>query len=312
MAEIYDRRAGKMFTGGTYGQSGLRLAYSSRLGRVIVGGLITRRWFSRLATWPARSRASRRQIPEFVTRLGIDESEFAKTEFASFADFFVRDLKPGARPLDPDPARLIAPADSKLTVYPIAEDLTVSIKGYDYGVAELVGGAERLAGVEMVGGAGTGGETEAVGRAEVFPWTHCLVFRLSVDDFHRYCFIDDCRIGSTYALGGRLHTVGEWSDGRARILAENHRVVTFLSTARFGQVAVIEVGALLVGQIINHQLAEAARGQEKGYFGYGGSTIVVLIGGVEIDPDITEQSERGIETRVRRGEGIGKWDRGTV
>ena len=286
---IYDRGTGTTFEGTTYGQSSLRLAYSTTLGRWIVGGLITRRWFSRLATWPARSRASRGQIAPFIARFGIDDTEFATTEFTSFADFFVRDLKPDARPVDPDPRRLISPADSSLTAYRITEDLRVSIKGYDYELAELVGGEKKLA---------------EIGAGQQTPWTHCLVFRLSVDDFHRYCFIDQCSIEQTYALGGRLHTVGQWSDGRARVLAENHRVVTMTSTTGFGQVGIIEVGALMVGQIINHELVEAERGQEKGYFGYGGSTIVVLIGGIEIDADIAQQSAKGIETRVRRGEGI--------
>ena len=67
----------------------------------------------------------------------------------------------------------------------------------------------------------------------------------------------------------------------------------------------MEVGALLVGKIRNHGLRRFAKLQEKGYFEYGGSTVILLCKGIQMDKDILDHSARGIETVVRMGERIG-------
>jgi phosphatidylserine decarboxylase len=70
----------------------------------------------------------------------------------------------------------------------------------------------------------------------------------------------------------------------------------------------MEVGALLVGKIVNHHgPAAVRRGQEKGYFQFGGSTVVLLLkkDTALLDEDILENSRNGIETVVKFGEKIG-------
>jgi phosphatidylserine decarboxylase len=284
VTQVYDRAAGRLIDEPQFGESGLRLLYGNSWMRPITNALISQPWLSRLATWPERRPHSAQRIDAFVQRYGVDLEDYPTRPYRSFADFFSRDFRASARPIDQAPGRLIAPADSRLTAYPVTGSLTVAIKGFSYTISELLG-------------------RDNPGAPPV-P-SHCLVFRLTVADCHRYCFIDDCTVTGSYELPGKLHTVGSWSDGRARVLAENHRVVTQLDTAHFGQVTVIEVGALFVGRIINHRLTSAARGQEKGYFAYGGSTIVLLLDGVDLDADIAQQSRVGVATKVRRGSGIG-------
>ena len=68
-----------------------------------------------------------------------------------------------------------------------------------------------------------------------------------------------------------------------------------------------EVGAMMVGKIINEKTSgKFKRGEEKGYFKFGGSTIILLVNNVSIDKDILENTNENIETVVKMGEVIGK------
>jgi phosphatidylserine decarboxylase len=69
----------------------------------------------------------------------------------------------------------------------------------------------------------------------------------------------------------------------------------------------IEVGAMLVGRIKNANKTTFKKGEEKGYFDFGGSTVVLLVNkDIKIDDDILAQSAKGIETKVSYGERIGE------
>ncbi|MFR5865207.1 MAG: phosphatidylserine decarboxylase [Acutalibacteraceae bacterium] len=136
----------------------------------------------------------------------------------------------------------------------------------------------------------------------------CLIFRLTVGDYHRYCFFDDGVVLGGRFLPGVLHTVNPVALGGYDIYKENARAVTLLRTRSFGDAAQVEVGAMLVGRICNtHTGGFFFRGQEKGYFEYGGSTVVLLLrhGAAELRRDILRNTADGVETRVRQGERIG-------
>ena len=134
----------------------------------------------------------------------------------------------------------------------------------------------------------------------------CLVFRLSVDDYHRYCYPDTGTTKSKTAIKGKLHTVCDISD-KYKVFQENSRFVSVLDTEHFGEIIMIEVGALMVGRIVNHEIVDFRKGQEKGYFRLGGSTIVVLCqaGVLKLDEDIEEYAAQGMEVRLRYGERVG-------
>ncbi|MCL2850616.1 MAG: phosphatidylserine decarboxylase, partial [Micrococcales bacterium] len=244
--------------------------------RPVTNALLTRRWVWRAAGWPTTWRVSARKVPGFVAQHQVDLADYPDRDYSSFSDFFTRTISPGARPFDPDPDRLCSPADAKLLAVPVGS--TVRVKGFDYALDDLTGG----------GWTGPG-------------WV--LVFRLTVDDYHRFSYVDDCVVTDQHDLPGRLHTVGPWSDGLP-VLAENHRVVTFLDTGRFGPVVTVAVGAMMVGRVVVYPATAARRGDEQGRFELGGSTLVLVVD-ADIDPDIVERSQQGIETRVRLGEAVG-------
>ena len=135
-----------------------------------------------------------------------------------------------------------------------------------------------------------------------------LIFRLTVDDYHRYCYVADGTREDFISIPGILHTVNPIANDYFPIYKENAREYCVLHTHEFGDILIMEVGALLVGKIVNHPLPpQVQRGQEKGCFRFGGSTIVLLFqrNAVRVDTDIVSNSHSDYETVVKYGEKIG-------
>lgn len=229
---------------------------------------------------------SRHLVGPFVKSTKLDLSDYPDRAYRSFNDFFTRTVKDGRRSVDTDPDALIAPCDGKLTAYPITEDARFDIKHSFYSVKDLLRDAALAA--EFEGGT-------------------CLIFRLTPDDFHRYSFMDDGRIVASGALPGVLHTVRPIAFRRYPVFSENAREYAVLKTAHFGKVIQMEVGALFVGRIVNHPLTDFVRGQEKGKFEFGGSTVILLLqkGAAVIDDELLENTRDGKESVVRLGQKIG-------
>lgn len=264
----------------------LRFMFGSLPGRCVMKGL-TAPWISKAAGVFLSSRFSRVLIPSFVRKNHIDRSQFLPPEDPSFNTFFSRSIRPEVRPVDPVEGHLISPCDSKLTVLPINDALHFSVKQTLYSLETLLQDpnlASRYSGGQL------------------------LIFRLSVDDYHRYCYFDDGVPDQIRRIPGVLHTVNPIANDYFPIYHENAREYTIIRTRSFGTVVMMEVGALLVGKIVNHPLTEQVlRGQEKGYFQFGGSTVIVILpeNAARLDADILENSRQGIETVVRYGEKIG-------
>ena len=144
--------------------------------------------------------------------------------------------------------------------------------------------------------------------AETYRGGLCLIFRLSPDDYHRYAYPDGGTREQEVCIPGVLHTVNPIA-ADLKVYRRNARCYTLLHTAHFGDVVQMEVGALLVGRIVNHKTGTGTveKLEEKGYFEYGGSTVILLLqrGAVQMDEDILHYSAQGIETQVRLGERIG-------
>lgn len=257
--------------------------YKTIPGRIILKPLVQPP-ITKLGGLVLSTRLSAVYVNRFIKNNRIDMSDYEERKYSSFNDFFTRTILPGKRPLDTSPASLISPCDSALTVYDINENSRFRIKSSVYTAAELIGeNADDCSGGK------------------------CLVFRLAVHNYHRYCFIDSGNIGKTKKIKGVFHTVMPISD-EYKVFARNSREVTVLHTDNFGDVCQIEVGALMVGKISNRIINEKfSRGEEKGMFEFGGSTIVLLLkkGAAEIRPDIIENSKKDIETPVKYGERIG-------
>lgn len=291
---IYDRATGRTFREQVLGDRLMRLAYS-RPGRPLAEWLLFRSYLvSRLLGWFADRRFSRRRIQPTCTALAIDESEFLEPldSFRTFNEFFTRRLRPGARPFSPEPTDLCSPADCRLLVYPhLPEGRCVPVKGRPFSVPGLLG---------------PGRETQA----QPFANGALAICRLCPADYHRYHYPADGGTLDTWEIDGRLHSVNPLALAlNIPIFDHNRRVVNLLALARFGPVAFVEVGAFGVAGIVQtHRKREFQRGDEKGYFRFGGSTIVLVFrpGAMTFAEDLVAHSAQGIETLVRCGEAIGR------
>lgn len=264
----------------------LRFMYHTVPGRVLLKALSGRR-FSAVAGKFMDSSMSRPLIRRFVRKNHIDLTEYTATRYRSFNDCFTRRIRPEMRPIPHDPRALISPCDGRLSAYRIREGLVMPIKQSWYSVSDLLGG-------------------DSV--AEEYRDGVCLVFRLCVDNYHRYCYIDSGTKGRNVFLPGQLHTVRPIALSQVPVFIRNCREYTVMETAAFGPVTQIEVGALLVGKILNHhEQARFHRGDEKGMFLYGGSTIVLLLrrDAADLPEKYFEVTDRGDETPVLMGTILG-------
>ena len=203
------------------------------------------------------SRASRVLIRDFVKRNNIDMSDFKKKSFSSFNDFFTRELKPGKRPVEGEPKFFPSPCDGLLSAYEIRDNVVLDVKQSEYTVSSLLRDPEL---------------------ARSFDGGLCLVFRLCVNHYHRYIFPDNGRITAFRRIKGVLHTVRPVALLSRPVFTENSREYTVTETENFGQIVQMEVGAMLVGKIDNYRKGGLVeRGEEKGKFLYGGSTVIVLL-----------------------------------
>lgn len=261
----------------------LRFLYNRKVGRIFLKFFISH-ICAKIAAKFINSRVSRRRMNKFIKKNQLDLDDFEEKVYKSYNDIFTRKLKPHLIDIDYDEDRFIAPADSKLSIYPIKENLRVNIKDSDYTLNEMVENNIDLA--EFSNG-------------------FCLVFRLSANDYHRYCYVDSGSLIDSYKVKGKLHTVQSISEDY-EIYKKNSRVVSILDTKNFSKLIQIEVGAMAVGRIINHPLQTFKKGEEKGFFELNGSTIVILVKDniIKIDDDILDHNEKSIETKVRYGEGI--------
>lgn len=260
--------------------------YGSAFGRALLRPLVSPA-VSRAAGKLLSTRFSCLLIRPFIRQNGIDMAQFEPTAYRSYNEFFSRKIRPEMRPIDMNPQHLISPCDSKLTALRIAPDSTFCLKHTQYTLASLL--RDETLAAQFTGG-------------------YALIFRLTVDDYHRYCYICDGEKGENVHIPGVLHTVNPVANDYYPIYKENAREYSILHSEAFGDILMMEVGALMVGRIVNHHgKAAVTRGQEKGYFQFGGSTVVVLLqpGKAEIDADILENSLSHIETIVRMGEKIG-------
>lgn len=285
--QVWNRAQQKLTQEPVVGEGAMRFVYETAFGRMLAKGILCRKPISNLYGVLQRSRLTRGKVRRFIRQYDISLEGCTKQEFSSFNDFFTRRRLP--RPDTTAPGVLPAIADSKLTALPIGDDTVFTVKGVPYTPAELL--ADDALAARYTGGL-------------------CLIFRLSPDDYHRYAYPDAGTQEAAVHIPGVLHSVNPIA-GSQCVYRRNSRCRTLLHTAHFGDVVEMEVGALLVGRICNHTESAGAsfeKLQEKGYFAYGGSTVILLLepGRVRMDEDILTYSAQGVESKVRTGERIGE------
>ena len=283
---IWRDRNGNLVPGDDGQDRFLEWMYGTRPGRLLVK-LMIHPGVSRAAGWLLDRRVSALAVRPFIRKNHICMDDFEQRRFRSFNDFFTRRVLPGKRPVDDAPAHLIAPCDSKLTVYDIRPDSRFRVKGTEYTLEGLLQSKEL---------------------AETFLGGTLLLFRLTVGDYHRYTYIDSGFVTGSTRIPGVFHTVNPAAASRCPIYRENTREYSLLESLRFGTVLQMEVGAAMVGRIVNAPGSRnVRRGEEKGRFEFGGSTVIVLLqkGRAILDADLLRNTAQDAETVVRLGERIG-------
>lgn len=266
---------------------GLSFLYHTVPGRAMLK-LMASRGVSRAAGAFMDSPLSRPIIPGFARRNDIRLSDYADERYRCFNDFFCRRIRPELRPICREPEALIAPCDGLLSVYRVGDDTVLPVKQSRYTISGLLGGDPV---------------------ADRYRDGLCLVFRLCVDHYHRYCYLDDGSKGANTFLPGELHTVRPIALEALPVFIRNCREYTVMQTAGFGPVTQVEIGAMLVGRIRNHHgEGPIRRGEEKGLFLYGGSTIVVLLerNRAALSVPFADCVGSGREIPVRMGQALGR------
>ena len=264
----------------------LSFLYTNIFGRMLLKPLIQPQ-VSKLAGRYLSSAHSKWLISKFIERNEINMDIYEECDYSSFNDFFTRKIKPDCRPVPEDLDVLISPCDCLATVYPIQENTTFSIKNTEYTLRSLLR-SPRL--------------------AKRFRGGYAYVLRLTVEDYHRYLYSVSGKQSKNYHIDGTYHTVNPIANDYLPIYKENTREYTVIHSKEFGDVLQMEVGALLVGKISNHkQSTVVTRGEEKGFFEYGGSTIVVITQKGRVTPrsDLLTNSKNGYETKVLQAHPLG-------
>jgi phosphatidylserine decarboxylase len=288
---IYNRHSGQSEVEQVYGRKWMDLFYGTPWGRALTALLLCRHPLSKLYGAMQQSRWSLRTIQPFIHTYGIDmrEVEVPEGGFGSFNDFFIRRLKSEARPVAFEPAALISPADSRLQVFTIEKETRLTIKGAAMTLPQLLGRPSL---------------------DTIYEGGLCLIFRLAPCDYHRFHYVDGGVQGPVQTLKGPLHSVSPLAlRHRPQVHRTNFRQWCAIRSPHLGALIQVEVGAMMVGSIVQHQPngGYCRRGLEKGYFQFGGSTVILIIepGRVQIDQDILQRSAQGTETLVHYGERVG-------
>lgn len=292
MIVYYDRKTKTYQTEKVAGERIIRWTYNSPVGMTLLETVVKKRICSSFYGWYHDRRISRRKIYPFVSKFDLDLSLAEKelNEFSSFNDFFYRKLKPNARTIDTHKDSLISLGDGKLLAYEhIDLDRLVQVKGITYSLRELI-------------------KNPTV--ASKYKGGTCLILRLCPTDYHRFHFIDSGICEPSRRIKGAYYSVNPMALQKVeKLFCENKREWSIFHSDHFGDILYIEVGATFVGSIIQTYTpgTRVARGDEKGYFKFGGSTVLLFFqeNKVKIDQDILEQTKHGYETSVLFGEKIG-------
>ncbi len=288
-----DRKTGEKKEEIVAGEGFLKWIYESNIGRNFLEIFIKKKIFSLFYGMLQNLSFSTRKIDKFVDELKIDMAEADReqsSDYLSFNDFFARNLKPEARPIIDDENILISPADGRVLAYTdIDKNQMLQVKGSFFTLKDLFQD-EGLA-LEYTNGA-------------------CIIIRLCPADYHRFHFPDKGVPGKARLIEGHYYSVNPISLKEVtEVYCQNKREITLFKSQNFGEIALIEVGATCVGSIIQSYTPykSVEKGQEKGYFKFGGSTVIMLLkeNRIRIDEDIIENTFRGLETKVNMGERIG-------
>ncbi len=259
---------------------GLSFLYNTIIGRCFLK-VMTSQSVANIYAKYMNSKLSKHKIAKFIQKNNINLNDFEDKDYLSFNDFFIRKIKKDKRKIEKG---FVAVCDSKLSIYKIDDNLSLNIKNSVYTIDELI-------------------------NKNNTNYEYALVFRLGVEDYHHYIFPDEGKIIKEEKINGILHTVQPIALKKHKVFSENTRHVTLLKCKHLSNVCYIEVGAMLIGKIVNEKVTNFKKGEEKGHFEFGGSTIILLIekDKVLFDNYILKTINTGKEIEVKMGEKLGDY-----
>ena len=290
--KFYNRYSQSIEKEAICGEKFLRWTYESAIGQSVLEWIVKRGFFSFLMGMYMDLPFSKKAILPFVRRYQVnpDEFEIPVTAFKTFNEFFYRKLKPFSRPIHAIKNSIIFPSDGRHLGFPSISDANhFFVKGKKFNVRELVGD-EKL--------------------AKFFEKGTLILSRLCPTDYHRFHFPCDGMPGPAQMINGPLYSVNPIAIQRnARIFLENKRMLTLLTSKTLGKIALIEVGATCVGSMVQtfKPKRHVKKGDEKGYFRFGGSSTILLFepNKIQLTPDLISNTQNGLETYAHMGDIMG-------
>jgi len=271
------------------GERMLKWLYGSLVGKASLNILVKRKVFSALSGRFMNTRLSKGQIKKFIKKNHIDLSIYSESNvksFKHFNDFFYRKIKKEQRPIQ---SQIVSPADGKILAFSNINKVdSFFVKGSEFSLDSFV-------------------KNKVI--AEKYADGAMAIVRLAPTDYHRYHFPASGVISKTDLVKGKYFSVSPLALKKSlEIFCQNQRTKSVLETEEYGDILMSEVGATMVGSIIqtykNNSFVE--KGSEKGYFAFGGSTVCLFFekGKIRFDDDILENTSKGYETSIRMGENI--------
>ncbi len=292
--KYYNRMTGQNEIEKVYGDWFIKFLYTSVAGQKM-GSLFTNKYFSKVYGGIQDLPSSSKKVRPFIEKFNIpiDDYEMGtrpaldpKDSYRSFNEFFIRRFKLGKRNFVTEPHRMPAFAEARYVGFDaINEKGLYPVKGHFLLAKDLIG-------------------NDQVGK--IFEGGPLLIARLCPVDYHRYHYPDNGKVLDNFRVPGAYDSVNPFAlKYKNQIFIKNERHVSILQTENFGRLAYIEVGAICVGKIVQtHRWNKNfLRGEEKGYFLFGGSTVVLLgeKGAWKPSQDILSNTENGIETYLHLG-----------
>ncbi len=286
--QYYERGSGQLKTEKVAGEKWLIWLYNNPIGEATLWAMVKRKLVSSIYGKMMDRNYSAKRIQPFIEDFDIDMSVAQEQEFKTFNDFFTRKLKDNVRPIDTCFNTVVSPADGKILAYADISNSDFIIKGFRFDVSSFLDNP-------------------------VLAQKYCdgalLIIRLAPADYHRFHFPVSGSLTPNKKIEGDYYSVNPFAlRKKAEIFCLNKREYTVLSNPLFGDVIMAEVGATMVGSIVlTYRGNSVKKGEEKGYFKFGGSTIVLLFekSKIDIDKDLLNNTARGYETAVKMGEKIG-------
>lgn len=293
MSEIkyIERNTGQIKSENVPGKGMLNWLYGAIPGKLGLNLFVKRKVVSSMGGWYMNTRRSAKRIVDFVEEhnINLNECQVSKAEdFKTFNDFFYRKLNPGARPIGDD---IVSPADGKILVFPNLESVP------SFFVKDTEFNPEKFLRNKQLAAKYTDGSM--------------AIIRLAPADYHRYHFPASGLASASVKINGHYFSVSPLALRKSlKIFCENKREYCTLQTNGYGDILIADVGASMVGSIIQTYKpnSEVQKGDEKGYFAFGGSTLVLLFekGKIQFEKDLVANTRKNLETTIRMGETIAR------